>query len=114
MTGALLGGSSVEQAARLQMIIMFMISSSTAISSIIATTTTLGIVVDGEHRIRIDRIDVRPHAVWRARDRAVAKVVEELRESFYTVMDAVRHQRRHWASLDLVSDDDAGSERLLP
>ena len=76
MTGAILGGSSVEQAARLQMVIMFMISSSTALSSIVTTILALGVVVDTEHRVRTDRIDTRPHAVWRARSWLVQKVVD--------------------------------------
>ncbi|EPQ52485.1 UPF0014-domain-containing protein [Gloeophyllum trabeum ATCC 11539] len=71
MTGAILGGSSVQQAARLQMVIMFMISSCTALSSMFITVCALGVVVDGEHRIRGDRIDTRPHAVYRARGRLV-------------------------------------------
>lgn len=76
MTGAILGGSSVEQAARLQMVIMFMISSSTALASIVTTVLTLGVVVDAEHRVRTDRIDCRPHAVWRGRDWVVEGVVK--------------------------------------
>ena len=76
MTGAILGGSSVQQAARLQMVIMFMISSSTALSSIIVTVITLGIVVDSEHRVRLDRIDTRQHAVWRARNWVASKAIE--------------------------------------
>ena len=78
MTGALLGGSSVEQAAKLQMVIMFMISASTALASIVATTMTLAVVVDGDHRIRSDKIDVRKHAVWRAKDLIVHKIAEGL------------------------------------
>ncbi|KAH9831651.1 UPF0014-domain-containing protein [Rhodofomes roseus] len=77
MTGAILGGSSVEQAARLQMVIMFMISSCTALSSIATTILALGVIVDNEHRVRPDRIDVRPHAVWRARNYVVGRVVEK-------------------------------------
>ena len=73
MTGAILGGSSVQQAARLQMIIIFMISSSTALACIVTTNLALGIVVDSEHRVRTDRIDTRPHAVWRARDWVIHK-----------------------------------------
>ena len=76
MTGAILGGSSVQQAARLQMVIMFMISSCTALSSIVTTIFALSVVVDRDHRVRTDRIDVRPHAVYRARNWAVGKVVE--------------------------------------
>lgn len=76
MTGAILGGSSVEQAARLQMVIMFMISSCTALSSIVTTILALGVIVDSEHRVRVDRIDVRPHAIWRARNAFIAKLLE--------------------------------------
>lgn len=75
MTGAILGGSSVEQAARLQMVIMFMISSCTALASIVTTVLALSVVVDSEHRIRSDRVDARQHVVYRARDQLVARVV---------------------------------------
>ena len=86
MTGAILGGSSVEQAARLQMVIMFMISSSTALASIVTTILALGVVVDSEHRVRTDRIDVRPHAVWRARTWVVNKIVEGVRGGAYATI----------------------------
>jgi len=69
MTGALLGGSSVEQAAKLQMVIMFCISASTALGSIVAITLCLGVVIDSQHRIRDDRIDNREHLVWRTRNK---------------------------------------------
>ncbi|KAG8967773.1 hypothetical protein FRC03_009322 [Tulasnella sp. 419] len=75
MTGALLGGSSIEQAAKLQMIIMFMISSSTALASTVATVMALSVSIDPEHRLRTDRVDNRPHAIWRTRDRWVANMV---------------------------------------
>ncbi|KAG6914740.1 hypothetical protein DXG01_015651 [Tephrocybe rancida] len=39
MTGAILGGSSVEQAARLQIINMFMISSAPALASFFVAIT---------------------------------------------------------------------------
>ena len=68
MTGAILGGSSVQQAARLQMVIMFMIAAATALASMLVTCFTLMVVVDSEHRIRNDRIDGRKHALWRVRD----------------------------------------------
>ncbi|KAJ8495812.1 hypothetical protein ONZ45_g12682 [Pleurotus djamor] len=67
MTGAILGGASVERAAKLQMIIMFMISSSTALAAIFTTLFALSVVVDNDHRIRGDRVDSRPHIVWRLR-----------------------------------------------
>ncbi|KAG1775964.1 hypothetical protein EV702DRAFT_1030116 [Suillus placidus] len=75
MTGAILGGSSVQQAARLQMVIMFMISASTALASIITTVTTLAVVVDSEDRLRPDRVDVREHPVWRARNWLFSRAV---------------------------------------
>ncbi|KIP10920.1 hypothetical protein PHLGIDRAFT_115059 [Phlebiopsis gigantea 11061_1 CR5-6] len=79
MTGAILGGASVEQAARLQMVIMFMIAASTALASIAATMLTLSVVIDAEHRVRMEQIDDRRHAVWRARNAAISKVAEGLR-----------------------------------
>ena len=94
MTGAILGGSSVEQAARLQMVIMFMISSSTALSSIIVTALTLGIVVDSEHRVRLDRIDTRQHAIWRARNWLVNKAVESLKVAGLKVAGLLRLGRK--------------------
>ena len=106
MTGAILGGSSVEQAARLQMIIMFMISSSTALSSIVTTIFALGVVVDTEHRVRADRIDVREHAVWRARNWLVAKVFGGFKAGVYAI--AGLFKRRN------VENGDAGeTQRLL-
>jgi len=70
MTGALLGGASVDQAAKLQMVIMFMISASAALSSIVATVLALNIVLDAEHRVRNDRIYSETFIVWRVRNNA--------------------------------------------
>jgi len=56
MTGAILGGSSVQQAAKLQMIIMFMITASTTLASIFVTIAAVIIIVDAEHRVRSERI----------------------------------------------------------
>ncbi|KAG5644180.1 hypothetical protein DXG03_009021 [Asterophora parasitica] len=78
MTGAILGGSSVQQAARLQMIIMFMISSSTALASIFTTVAVISVAVDGEHRIRSDRIDERSFGLWRAREWLVNRILTAL------------------------------------
>ena len=60
MTGAILGGSSVQQAAKLQMIIMFLISASTVLASICSSGYAISIVVDQHHRIRQDRIYSKP------------------------------------------------------
>jgi len=69
MMRAILDGTDVEQAVRLQMIIMFMImiSASNALSCIVATHLTLLACVDSEHRIRLDCIDARPHWLWQWR-----------------------------------------------
>ena len=69
MTGAILGGSSVQQAARLQMIIVFMISASTTLASIFTTVSVIIMTVDSQHIIRTDRIDEKKHGIWRAKDR---------------------------------------------
>jgi len=79
MTGAILGGSSVEQAARLQMVIMFMISASTALAAMVSITFVLTTVVDMDHRIRDDRIYNNKHLVWRTKDRAVDALVGSLK-----------------------------------
>ena len=69
MTGSILGGASVTQAARLQMVLMFLISSVVVLSSIIATGFALVIVVDQDHRIRMDRIDSSKFILWRYSER---------------------------------------------
>ncbi len=56
MSGAILGGADVQQAARLQMIIMFMIAASSALACIVATLLALSVCIDSEHRIRSERI----------------------------------------------------------
>lgn len=78
MSGAILGGASVEQAARLQMVIMFLLMSSMAFAAIVSAVLVLSVVIDAEHRTRPERIDDRLHAVWRARrwvlDRTVGRL----------------------------------------
>jgi hypothetical protein len=76
MTGSILGGASVQQAARLQMVLMFMISSVVVLSSIVATGFALMIVVDQEHRIRMDRIDSSKFIVWKYRELLFRKLGE--------------------------------------
>lgn len=89
MTGAILGGSSVVQAARLQMIIMFMICSSVALAVMLTTILALGVVVDGEERVRVDRIDARPHAIWRARDMLLAYIVRAIKSGLGKVKETL-------------------------
>jgi hypothetical protein len=107
MTGAILGGSSVEQASKLQMVIMFMISASTALSAIFTTVFALGMVVDSEHRVRSDRIDERPHAVWRGRDWLIRRIIEGFWTLLGNIGSKVGMKRRN-------DDDDRDeTERLL-
>nr|BAL02929.1 ABC transporter-like protein [Pholiota nameko] len=56
MTGALLGGASVQQAAKLQTIIMFMITASATLASVFITLAAVVVVVDEQHRVRGERI----------------------------------------------------------
>ncbi|KAF8999449.1 hypothetical protein BDQ17DRAFT_1391538 [Cyathus striatus] len=56
MTGAILGGSPIAQAAKLQMIIMFMISAATVLACVIVSLCVVRVVVDGEVRVRSERI----------------------------------------------------------
>lgn len=82
MTGAILGGSSVEQAAKLQMVIMFLISAATALAAIMATALACTIVIDNEQRIREERITDSRVALGILRDRisgAVAGGLKRLR-----------------------------------
>lgn len=95
----------MQQAARLQMVIMFMISSSTALSSIVTTIFALSVVVDKEHRIRTDKIDNRPHAIWRARNWLVEKIAEGLKRMWEKTVGGLRKKNS--------GDADDETERLL-
>jgi len=74
MTGAILGGSSVHEAARLQIILIFMISSSTALASILTTFSVIAMTVDCQHRIRTDRIYGNDRVVRRAKDWSAKRI----------------------------------------
>jgi len=75
MMRAILDGTDVEQAARLQMIIMFMIYVSNALSCIVATHLVLMVCVDSERRICLDHIDARPHWLCRAFSSTIEAVI---------------------------------------
>ncbi|KAG6914742.1 hypothetical protein DXG01_015653 [Tephrocybe rancida] len=81
MTGAILGGSSVEQAVRLQMMIMFMISSATALAPFFATITHI-VTINTDHRVRPDRIGNRELGLWRARTWAGERIVEAAKGAY--------------------------------
>jgi len=82
MTGAILGGSSVHQAAKLQMIIMFMITAATVVSSVFITFAAIVMVVDKEHRIRSDRILDKKPVIYRVKDWNVGELSASLSKSF--------------------------------
>ena len=106
MSGAILGGADVLQAARLQMVIMFMITASCALACMVATILALSVCVDGEHRIRSERIDSRHHAVRRASSAAVAAVVGAVQRAWMRFAGFWKHPRAY--------DDDgdgSGGER---
>ena len=90
MTGSILGGASVTQAARLQMVLMFLISSVVVLSSIVATGFALMIVVDQDHRIRMDRIDSSMFIVWRYREKLFEKIGEFGSRVLHRVRDPLR------------------------
>jgi hypothetical protein len=75
MTRAILDGSDVQQAARLQIVIAFMIAASNALSCIIATLLVLRLCVDSEYRVRGDCIDTRPHVFCRVCSSAIEPIV---------------------------------------
>jgi Uncharacterised protein family (UPF0014) len=84
MTGAIIGGSSVDQAAKLQMIIMFMIAAAALLASLFITFAAIIVVVDQEHRIRSDRIDnnMKP-VIYRVKDWNVGELLVSLSRLFY-------------------------------
>jgi len=86
MTGAILGGADVGQAARLQMIIMYMISASSALSCIAATLFTLYVCVDSDDRVRSDRIYSRTLTVRSVSADAVRVVIR----TAWPVVDRMR------------------------
>jgi len=90
MTGSILGGASVQQAARLQMVLMFLISSVVVLSSIVATGFALMIVVDQDHRIRADRIDSSKFIVWKYRERLFEKLGEFGSHVLYRIRNPLR------------------------
>ncbi|KAG8746546.1 hypothetical protein FRC10_004680 [Ceratobasidium sp. 414] len=116
MTGALLGGASVDQAAKLQsaqpvlllivnfisnallqcdiVVIMFMINASTALASIAGMLAALSVAVDDQSRVRSERITSEKHALWRTRDRAIHGVVHAGKAGF----DQLRHARYRTSS----------------
>jgi hypothetical protein len=82
MTGAILGGSFVDQAAKLQMIIMFMIAAAAVLASVFIIFAAIITVVDRKHRIRSDRIDSKRPVIYRVKDWKFGELSASLLRSF--------------------------------
>jgi hypothetical protein len=68
MTGAILGGASISQAVRYQQIIMFLISATTTLAVTTSVVICLVVCLDGNHRLRPDRVSGEKPWMWRIRD----------------------------------------------
>jgi len=110
MTGALLGGSSLNQAAKLQMIIMFMISSSTALAATVSVVLVLMVVIDPENRLRVDRVDSTKPLIWRVRDGIVSGVWGGITGAFGYVFRRGRSNDKHPDGTD---NNNGERQRLL-
>ena len=93
MSGAILGGADVQQAARLQMVIMFMITASGALACIVATLLALSVCIDAEHRIRSERIDMRHHVLRRTSSAAVGAVTGAVQRAWIRFAGIWKHPR---------------------
>ena len=82
MTGSILGGASVYQAAKLQIIVKFMIAASVVLASVIITLAAIIVVVDADHRIRSNRINGKMPAIYRVKDWNIGKLLANLSKSF--------------------------------
>lgn len=110
MTGAILGGASVDQAAKLQTVIMFMISSSTALATTTVTVLTLSTTLDGNHRVRTDRMDGRQHFVWRVWDHVLHVIWTSIKSGLNQIWSFTK---RLMGRGDEKDDLRGASERLL-
>ena len=68
MTGAILGGASISQAVKYQQIIMFLISATTTLAVTMSVVMCLVICLDGNHRLRPDRVTGEKAWMWRLTD----------------------------------------------
>jgi hypothetical protein len=102
MSGAILGGADVQQAARLQMIIMFMIVASCALACVVATILVLTVCLDSEHRIRSERIDKSHHVLRRTSSGAVRAVGDAAGRTWIRIASSWKRP---------LVDDGSGGER---
>ncbi|KAJ2663407.1 hypothetical protein IWW48_001290 [Coemansia sp. RSA 1200] len=120
MTGWILGGSDVQEAARYQQIILFMISASTASSTLLSVLFCAFVLVDKTPMLRLDRLTVSE--VTQHIEMATGEGSEENRRSRSSLrferlrsncrpiseMEGSYSHRRNTAYGDFLSSDDAG------
>jgi hypothetical protein len=100
MIRTILGGTDVEEAARLQIIITFMMAASTTLSCIVATHLVLWICVDSEQHIRSNRIGTRPHVVHRAFNSVILVIINIVVHIRNLTMSCVEHLLQRGARID--------------
>lgn len=65
-------------------------NASATLAAMTCTVLALASTVDGEHRIRGDRIDKEKHAIWKARDRAFGAVYSGVQEMVSGLAQKIR------------------------
>ncbi|KAF8496773.1 hypothetical protein F5888DRAFT_1634801 [Russula emetica] len=100
MIRTILGGTDVQQAARLQIIITFMMAASTTLSCIVATHFVLWICVDSEQHIRSNCIDTRPHVVRRAFNSVILVIINIMGHIRNLTVSCVEHFTQRGAQID--------------
>jgi hypothetical protein len=102
MIRTILGGTDVEQAARLQIIITFMMATSTTLSCIVATHLVLWICINSEQHIRSNCIDTRPHVVRRAFSSVVLVIINVVGHIRNLTMSCIEHFLQRGARIDAI------------
>jgi hypothetical protein len=100
MIRTILGGTGIEQAARLQIIITFMMAASTALSCIVATHFVLWVCVDSKQRIRSNCIDTRPHVVRRAFNSVILVIINIVGHIQNLTISCIEHFLQRGARID--------------
>jgi hypothetical protein len=100
MLRTILGGTDIEQAAKLQIIITFMMAASTTLSCIVAVYFGLWICVDSEQHIRSNCIDPRPHVVRRAFNSVILVIINIVGYIWNLTMICVKHFLQRRAPID--------------
>lgn len=76
MTGAILGGATISQAVKYQQIIMFLISATTLLSVTLSAAICVTVCIDGNHRLRPDRVTQEKAWMWKIRDGIGERIVK--------------------------------------